>query len=120
MSQIIVNIPDCDDVSVGHTVNGTVPVTASDCAVPIPGPPPLISWFTVLVIGIVLVAAVIAFALVRYRAHELKPKRLEEQRLARKQELDAQVRMAECQKVCPSCTTPFAPELTPPGNKDKK
>lgn len=110
MSSIVINIPDCA-VETGKNSGDQITISTTSCPNPPPGPPPVISWWETLVIGIVLLAAVGGFAIVRYRAHELKPDRLAQKNIARKQELDAQIELAKAHRQCVTCGQKYEPEL---------
>lgn len=106
MSQIIVNIPDCAAFANNTTrdaqPSNNITIDTSNCPVAPPNPAPTISTFGIIIVGIVVIAFFVATAIVRHRAHELKPKRLEAQNAARKIELDARVAMANSPK-CQVC-----------------
>ncbi|QGJ93775.1 hypothetical protein SEA_HANNACONDA_134 [Mycobacterium phage Hannaconda] len=107
---IQIEFPDCGEINSNDTGQHIVVQTDNCVAVP-PGPPPVISWWETLIIGIVALSVIIGAAIVRYRAHELKPERLEQKRLARKQEIDGQVEIAKARKVCRTCGDKYEPEL---------
>lgn len=114
MSSILINIPDCarpDYKSTGEGVNDQITISTHDCPVqpPAAGTPYAGALITAVIILIPLIAAI---AVVRHHAQSLKPKRLEQQRLARKQELDAQVELAKAHKQCLTCGKNYEPELT--------
>lgn len=109
MSQIVVNIPGCEKVSTSSATNGTITIAVSDCT---PPPPTNMMVPAFWVSAVLVLVTIVAFAIVRFRANELKPERMEQARLSRQQEINGQVEMAKAQKTCPSCTSKFSPELT--------
>lgn len=109
MSQIVVNVPGCEKVSSKGESNGTITLTATDCTPPEPANlmvPGL--WIS----GVLALVLIVAAGLCTFRWVELKPRRMEAKRLSRQQEIDGQVKMANAQRKCPSCTSEFAPVLT--------
>lgn len=113
MSQIIFNIPECEKVQVADkksTPDGVVTVTATECVVP-NTVPPIIPGYAFFLAFVIVLAGIAGTVFVVQHSQKLKPRRMEEKRLARKQEIDGQVRLAEAQKTCPSCTSTYLPEL---------
>jgi hypothetical protein len=119
MSSLIIDFPDCADLGShdpgranGDAPQDTITVFTENCpAAVINNPQPLISsWMLLLSLAVVL-ATVVATSIVRYKSHEMKPRRLEQQRLAEKNRLDAQVAMAKVRKNCPTCGDVYEPKL---------
>jgi len=108
MSSLIVNFPDCGELT-SPKDGETMTVTTSHCAPA--GPPPVIGAWEIAAFIIVGVAAVAGISMVRYRAQELKPQRLQERRLSRKQEIDGQIALAQAHKQCMMCGSKYEPEL---------
>lgn len=115
MSQIIVNIPECatyaDNSTRDSQQSNTITVDTSNCPAPPPNPAPMIDTWGIIIIAAVAVVLFVSTAIVRYRAHELKPQRIEAQNNARKIELDAEVQMAALRKRCGTCGDVYEPEL---------
>ncbi len=109
MSQIIVNIPGCDSVVRDSSTSGTITVNATNCGTESGAYSP-----TPFIIGgvIAFIVFAVVMCVVRYKAHEMKPDRLKEQRLAREKEIDGQVRMAQLHKTCSTCGDTYEPALT--------
>lgn len=114
MSTLVIDFPDCSELgskeAEGRDGNhDTITVTTGGCPQPgPPGPPPLIPWWGFGLGFVVLITAVVTVGFVRYRAHEMKPEKLEQKRLARKQELDAKIALKA--KKCGLCGTVYDPE----------
>ena len=104
-----INIPDCATAS--NDSNDVINITTEHCPVQPPGPAPVIGTFSVVIIGIVLAVFFVATAIVRYRAHELKPERLKAKNEAKQIELDAEVKMAALRKTCSTCGADYTPTL---------
>lgn len=107
VSQIIVNIPDCATGS--HDDHDVITINTENCPAALPGPPPLIGAGEILATVLVSLAVIVGTVVVRYKAHELKPAKLEQRRLARKQEIDGQVALAQTHKQCPTCGDKYEP-----------
>lgn len=105
MSTIQINIPDCavsDNNGRLDSANQTIVVDTSSCPVQPPGPQPMIDGGWVIVAGVIAAIFIVATAFVRFCAHENKPLKMRAQNDARKNELDAQIKMATAPK-CQVC-----------------
>jgi hypothetical protein len=115
MSSLIINFPDCAEVASNSSRDsgeGTITVTADQCQPPDTVIPPMFGSWEIAAFIIVGLAVAIGFTFVRYQAHEMKPKRLEQKRLAEKDKLDAQVAIAQAHKKCDFCQGEYKPEIS--------
>lgn len=93
----------------------TVEIDIPDCPLAPSGPPSpfdgTLIGFGLFLAALSLVAICIAVGMIRYRAHELKPQRLEAENKRRQIELNAQVEMAKYRQTCVTCGTIYEPKV---------
>lgn len=110
MAGITVTFPDCASVD-SKDEGANVTVVTKDCQTGPPGPPPIFGAWEIAAFIVVGLAMVLAVAMVRYRAHEEKPRILRERAAARQLEIDGQVKLAQAQKRCGTCGDVYDPVL---------
>lgn len=118
MSSIIVNFPDCAELGTNDKTTGngdehdTITITTEGCPTAPPGPPPIFGTGEIIAMVLVALVFIAAVALVRFKAHEQKPAKLQARNEARKIELDAEIRRIEASRPerCGTCGDVYTPE----------
>lgn len=104
MSSIIIDLPDCGELGTRENDgpnSDTITVQTDHCSPIIEGPPPLVPWWAWTLGAVILLAAIVATGMVRYRRHE-------QIQAVRQAEIEADVEKANARHTsCPTCGTRY-------------
>lgn len=121
MSSIIVNFPDCAELGTNDKTSGngdehdTITIATEGCPAALPGPPPTFAGSEIFASVLIALALIAGVTVVRYKAHQQKPAKLQARNAARKIELDAEIAkiQASRRQQCGTCGSIYVPEGKP-------